>query len=129
MRLALAIAIAVASPALAQDLAEGEAGFMAHCAVCHGTGAEGDGPMATMLTVAPADLTGLSEANGGRFPLARVIRRVDGTKEVLAHGGPMPVFGLILEGPSAGVVAPDGTDVVAPEAILNIAAWLETVQR
>lgn len=129
MRLALLIAIAASSPALAQDLAEGEAGFMAHCAVCHGTGATGDGPMAPLLTVAPADLTGLSAANGGRFPLARVIRRVDGSDDVLAHGGPMPIFGPILQGPSSGIVGPDGEDVVAPEAILNISAWLETIQR
>ncbi|MEO0916943.1 MAG: cytochrome c, partial [Pseudomonadota bacterium] len=62
-------------------------------------------------------------------PLARVLSRVDGTTEVLAHGGSMPVFGLILDGPSEVVMAPDGTDVAAPEALINIATWLATVQK
>ena len=118
-----------AAPAFAQDLAEGKAAFDAHCVVCHGPRAEGDGLMAALLTIQPADLTQLSVRNDGAFPMARVIQRIDGTTEVLAHGGAMPVFGTLLQGPSASIVGPDGSDVVAPETILNIAAWLETVQR
>jgi len=85
--------------------------------------------MSPLLNLRPADLTQLSLANDGQFPAARIIRRVDGTTEMLAHGGPMPVFGPLLQGPSASMVGPDGSDLVAPETILNIAAWLETVQQ
>ena len=129
MRLTPVLALALTTqPAFSQDIEEGAAAFVTHCAACHGIEARGDGPMATLLTVKPADLTALSASNGGVFPTARVIQRIDGTTEVLAHGGPMPVFGMLMQGPSAGIVAPDGSEVIAVEAIVNIAGWLEGVQ-
>ena len=128
MRLALILTV-LALPAFAQDATEGAATFLDHCAGCHGAEARGDGPMASLLTVAPPDLTRLAYREGGDFPLTRVIERIDGTTEVRAHGGPMPIFGLLLDGPSVMLVAPDGSDVSAPEGIGNIAAWLEEVQR
>jgi hypothetical protein len=36
---------------------------------------------------------------------------------------------VILDGPSSVIVAPDGSEVVASEAIVDVAAWLEEVQR
>lgn len=118
----------MASPLTAQSLEEGAAAFVNHCAGCHGDSAKGDGPMASLLRVPPADLTALARSNGGDFPLVRVIERIDGTTEVQAHGGPMPVFGMLLQGPSAVSVAADGREVVAPEEIVSIAEWLATVQ-
>ncbi|WP_299754486.1 cytochrome c [uncultured Boseongicola sp.] len=123
------LAIFLASTASAQDVAQGRDVFQNHCATCHGTGARGDGPMADVLSVVPTDLTALAASNGGEFPTARVVRRVDGQREVLAHGGPMPLWGMILDGPAAVIVAPDGAEIVAPEAIVDVAAWLATVQR
>jgi mono/diheme cytochrome c family protein len=123
------LAIFLASTASAQDVAQGRDVFQNHCATCHGTGARGNGPMADVLSVVPADLTTLAASNGGEFPTARVVRRVDGQREVLAHGGPMPLWGMILDGPSSVIVAPDGAEIVAPEAIVDVAAWLATVQR
>ncbi|MCG6885154.1 MAG: cytochrome c [Silicimonas sp.] len=128
MRLALFLAL-MTTPALAQDAEEGAAAFFNHCAGCHGQAAAGDGPMASLLAVPPADLTGLAERNGGDFPLKRVAQRIDGTTEVRAHGGPMPVFGLLLDGPTVVIAAPDGSDVTLPEGIANIVAWLMEVQR
>lgn len=119
----------IATPLVAQNLEEGEAAFANHCAGCHGAEAMGDGPMASLLRVQPADLTALAASNGGAFPLARVVERIDGTADVTAHGDPMPVFGMLLQGPSAATVAPDGREVVAPEEIVNIAEWLATQQR
>ena len=123
------LAIFLASTASAQDEAQGRDVFQNHCATCHGTGARGNGPMADVLSVVPSDLTALAASNGGEFPTARVVRRVDGQREVLAHGGPMPLWGMILDGPAAVIVAPDGAEIVAPEAIVDVAAWLATVQR
>lgn len=129
MRIPTAIAIAFAAwPALAQDTDEGAAAYAAHCAGCHGIEARGDGPISLLLNVLPADLTGLAARNDGMFPTARVVQRIDGTTEVTAHGDPMPVFGLLLQGPSDVILAPDGREVVAPENIINIAAWLEGLQ-
>ena len=120
--------IALAGAAAADDAARGERLFADHCATCHGESARGDGPMAAILSVAPANLTGLSARNDGAFPTDRVVRRIDGTTEILAHGGPMPIFGLLLDGPSEAVLAPDGSEIVAPEAIVDIVTWLETLQ-
>lgn len=125
----LLAAFVLANPALAEDAEVGQRLFSDHCAVCHGMEAEGNGPMAAVLSVVPADLTMLSAGNGGAFPVDRVVRRIDGTTEVLAHGGAMPLFGLILEGPSDVILAPDGSEVIAPEAIVDIAAWLQSLQK
>lgn len=46
------------SPASGQDM------FLAYCATCHGKSATGDGPAASALKVAPADLTGLTKKYG-----------------------------------------------------------------
>lgn len=112
----------------AEDTEVGAELFSDTCSACHGADAKGGGPMAAILSVAPSDLTQLSTGNDGVFPTARVVRRIDGTTEVLAHGGAMPLFGLILEGPSDILLAPDGSEVIAPESIVDIAAWLESIQ-
>jgi len=129
MRTLTLLAIFLASAAPAQDAARGKDVFATHCATCHGVGARGNGPMADVLSVMPSDLTALAASSGGVFPTAQVVRRIDGQREVLAHGGPMPLWGLILEGPSAVIVAPNGVEIVAPELIVDVAAWLEEVQR
>ena len=85
--------------------------------------------MTAVLSVAPPDLTVLAETNGGTFPLERVVRRIDGRDEVLAHGGPMPVFGMILGGESGMVDAFDGTPVFTTRAVVDIAVWLRSVQK
>jgi mono/diheme cytochrome c family protein len=129
-RIALILAAAVlACPAVAEDVERGQDFYAGHCATCHGIAATGDGPMAPVLSVRPANLTLLSASNGGVFPTDRVIRRIDGTQEVLAHGGPMPLFGLLLEGPSDVIMAPDGSEIIASEAIVDIAAWLQSIQK
>ncbi len=54
-----ALAVASASPAMAQDFSadvnRGKAVYERHCLVCHGTGGWGDGPDARSSTVAPAN--------------------------------------------------------------------------
>ena len=128
MRLVLILYL-LALPAAAQDATEGAAVFLDNCAGCHGATARGDGPMASLLAIPPPDLTELAERNWDEFPLARVVQRIDGTTEVRAHGGPMPMFGLLMDGPSVAVLAPDGSEVIVPEAIGHIATWLMEVQR
>ena len=124
-----ALTIAVTVRAAAADTAAGQSTYLDHCATCHGTDARGEGPMAPVLNPPPPDLTGLAAANGGVFPMGRVLRWVDGRREVLSHGGPMPIFGLLLDGPSKAVLAADGTEIITSEALADVAAWLATVQR
>lgn len=125
---ALILALLCASPAFAGDPVEGARVFSFHCAGCHGAGAMGDGPTADLLTIRPANLTELSANAGGAFPTAYVADRIDGTVNLDAHGGPMPMFGLILEG-AAEALAVEGGEIIVPGAIADMIAWLETIQR
>jgi mono/diheme cytochrome c family protein len=126
--LALVAAPALAGPAAAQDAERGAELYRGHCAACHGAAAEGDGPMTAVLGVAPPDLTALAAAEGGTFPMERVVRSVDGQTMILSHGGPMPLFGAILGGEPAVYDSADGTPVITKAAVLDIVAWLEAMQ-
>jgi mono/diheme cytochrome c family protein len=73
---------------------DGAEEFRTHCAVCHGSGGHGDGPMAGQLVRRPTDLTLLSRNNGGSFPETVVYQSIDGRRIVLFHGSrEMPVWG------------------------------------
>jgi hypothetical protein len=48
--------------------------FRTYCAVCHGLGARGDGPLAEQLKKRPPDLTQFAKQNGEQFPAAMVSR-------------------------------------------------------
>ena len=131
MRVSLLALMMMAAPAIAQDAdqANGFALFRLNCATCHGLEATGDGPMTSILTIAPPDLTGLSAQNDGVFPLADVVRRIDGRDMILAHGGAMPIFGFILEDDSGVVEDAEGNPVFTKQSVLEIAAWLQAIQR
>ncbi len=116
-------------PAIADDAAAGAQVFRDHCATCHGLEARGDGPMTSILQIQPPDLTLLSASNGDVFPLERVVRQIDGRDEVLAHGGPMPVFGIILRGESGVIDADDGSPIFTPAPVVQVAEYLRSVQR
>jgi mono/diheme cytochrome c family protein len=71
----------------------GEALYLTYCASCHGTSGRGDGPVADLLRVRPANLTRFATQNGGVFPTAKLQRVIDG-RDVGSHGNPdMPVWG------------------------------------
>ena len=58
-----------ATPAQPPDLASGAALYASHCAACHGTAGQGDGPAAAGLDPPPVDFTD-SERAAQRSPLA-----------------------------------------------------------
>src|SRR6056297_2486992 len=80
----------LALPAFAQDADRGAEAFADHCAVCHGTEAIGDGPMAPVLMFAPSDLTRLSARNDGVFPAARVAAASTGARRSWPMAGRCP---------------------------------------
>jgi mono/diheme cytochrome c family protein len=97
--------------------------YQAYCAVCHGKGAKGDGPMARALKTAPPDLTRLAVNNGGRFQRQRVegillgevpIEAGHGTREMPLWG---PIFSQIAWDQDLGRVRID-----------NVARYLEQLQ-
>ena len=106
----------------------GARSFREACAGCHGAEARGDGPLAALLSVPVPDLSLLAQREGG-FDRAEMLRRIDSGNGMVAHGGPMPVFGGLLRGPSAVVDAEDGSPIQTTEPILAIVTWLETLQR
>lgn len=74
--------------------------FRVYCASCHGSGGEGDGPIAPTLIHKPTDLTRLAEKNDGTFPKERVAAVIDGREQVATHGPrEMPVWGDALVWP------------------------------
>jgi mono/diheme cytochrome c family protein len=76
---------------------DGQALFHEYCAVCHGDNAKGNGPMARVLKVPPADLTHIAMRNGGKFPFQRVEKIISGESEVNSHGTrEMPIWGPIF---------------------------------
>lgn len=97
-RLLIACAALAASASFASaaddEVAAGRAEYRISCMACHGEKGVGDGPMAKFLTIKPADLTVLSERNGGKFPFLAVFQTIDGRAVVKTHGdGPMPIWG------------------------------------
>ena len=46
--------------------------FLEHCSQCHGDNGTGNGPMAKVLTVTPADLTVITKRANGPFPADRI---------------------------------------------------------
>lgn len=77
--------------------------FQEHCAQCHGADGTGNGPMAKVLTVAPADLTAISKRANGTFPAARVVEIIRYGGNVTGHGSyVMPIWGKVFSDEGGG---------------------------
>lgn len=128
MRLSLILALA-ATPLMAEpDTTAGREVYFSLCAGCHGANAKGDGPLAGLMTVQPADLTALAAANNGVFPVFRVVRQIDGRDPLLAHGGEMPLYGRLFAFPDGAVASESGQPILTAQPIADVAAWLKTIQ-
>ncbi len=118
----------LAQPLAAQDAGEGADLFEQFCASCHGIEARGDGPMAGVLTVKPKNLTQLRAGNDGIFPIARVVRRIDGRDPLVSHGSPMPVYGHFFEGNDVAVKTASGQPILTSKPIVDLLAYLQSIQ-
>ncbi|MDA3856898.1 MAG: cytochrome c [Roseovarius sp.] len=112
----------------AQDLRLGQKTYERYCAACHGADASGDGPMRPVLTMAPSDLTALTKENGGAFPLARVVRQIDGRDPMVAHGDPMPVYGDFFEGRDVVLKVDEGAQISTSRRVVDLVAYLQSLQ-
>jgi hypothetical protein len=121
-------AMALAGPGFAQDVDAGRDLFQRHCAVCHGAGATGTGPMAPVLTIQPSDLTALAARNDGVFPVERVVRRIDGREPLVSHGSPMPVYGDFFVGPEVLGKTETGQPLLTTRPVADLIAWLSSIQ-
>lgn len=97
--------------------------YRQHCAVCHGTNAKGNGPMAMLLTSQVPDLTQLAGRNGGKFPRMWIDQIISGEATLKGSHGTreMPVWGPVFSEVEADV---DRGNV----RVDNLARYLETLQ-
>jgi mono/diheme cytochrome c family protein len=114
----------------AEEMGYGEAEFLNSCAVCHGVEGKGDGPLGDELMKRPADLTRISQRNGGTFPYARVFSIIDGRYVVPGHGErEMPVWGRQFLVDDTDLYGPAGGEIVTNERIHALAGYVESLQR
>jgi mono/diheme cytochrome c family protein len=93
--------------------------YRVYCQNCHGADAKGQGHLASLMKVQPADLTQISKKHGGTFPSEDVHKAIDGREEVLAHGDrEMPIWGQALT----------GNDEEVQRKIQQLVAYLESIQ-
>ncbi len=126
----LATAFAVTATAtLAEEQEIGAEEFQRSCAVCHGEGGRGDGSMAAILKVPPADLTVLSKNNGGTFPLRGAFETIDGRNNVRGHGDrEMPIWGNTYKFEADSRFGPDFGEWEAVARMLALVFYLQTIQ-
>jgi len=94
------------------------------CASCHGSEGKGNGPAASALKKAPADLTLLSKKNGGTFPAGRVRSFIEGkdAATIAAHGSrEMPIWGDVFRN-----IANDQGAVTY--RLVTLSSYLESLQ-
>jgi mono/diheme cytochrome c family protein len=105
------------SPASGQEM------FINYCAVCHGKDGKGGGPAADALKVVPANLSVLSQKNGGKFPTNHVGSILRGDASLAAHGSQeMPVWGPIFWKMSQGNAGE------VQQRIANLSKYIESLQ-
>jgi mono/diheme cytochrome c family protein len=117
------------SPAAGSDPA-GRKLYLKYCGACHGPDAKGDGIVASFMRVKPADLTQIAARHGGEFPLAEVVKTIDGREMLHAHGEPaMPVWGQVLSEELGGGPKPRvPVERRIQGRILSISEYLQSIQ-
>lgn len=104
--------------------ARGEELYISYCAICHGEDGKGNGPMADMLTAAPANLTTIAMRRDGAYPNDEVYKIIDGQVNVPGHGTEeMPIWGKTFQ---ESEQLEDQEEV--EERINNLVAYLESIQ-
>ena len=111
--------------AWAQDPDYGATLYRHHCASCHGERANGNGPLAPVLTVKPTDLRTIAVRHG-EFPRDLLGRIIGGDEVIAAHGSRvMPIWGERLQEDVLGMVS---KPAVARGRIGFLVDYLETLQ-
>jgi len=121
----VATVLAIATGASAMEAAEEF--YLRYCGACHGPKGRGDGIAAPIMTPRPPDLTSIAARSGGKFSMAAVIRKIDGSETLPAHGArDMPVWG---ERFAAEASDPASRHAEVQGKLLLIAEYLRSIQR
>ena len=100
----------------------GQEMYVNYCAACHGKDGKGDGPAASALKVAPADLTALTKNNNGVFPRDRVYGTIKGDISIPVHGSKeMPVWGRLFR-------SVDNNNALTLLRLKNLTDYIESLQ-
>jgi len=121
----VAASFALAGAAGAADH-PGKAVFDQYCASCHGLSADGSGPVAAEMKIAPTDLRTLGKKYGMPLPKPKLREFIDGRDMVRSHGtSKMPVWGedLIRSAPPTANV-----ELFKRGSIIVILDYIETLQ-
>jgi mono/diheme cytochrome c family protein len=123
---AVSLGAGVASAEDATRVEAGKALYDQYCGACHGSEADGKGPLAANLDPKPPDLRMLSAHHKGVFPDAEISRVVDGRDPVVGHGTrDMPVWGRKL---GDSLNAGPGKETRIQGDISLMIAYLKSVQ-
>ncbi len=121
--------LALAGAAAAADdtrIDEGHQLFVRYCSSCHGREAQGNGPLAPLMTPRPADLHMVSARHGSPLPKAKLAEWIDGRQAVRGHGpGDMPVWGKRL---TEGVPPGPDAEARAKGELMLIVDYLDSIQ-
>jgi mono/diheme cytochrome c family protein len=118
-------ALAAAAAAYAADEApSGERLYANHCAACHGSTGEGDGPVAAVMQATVPNLRTLAQRSRGAFPADAVAAYVDGRDVKVAHGSrQMPIWGDVFS-----ETAPAAGEDAVRERITALVAFIAELQ-
>lgn len=129
LTMGLCLGLIACTPVEMPQPSEGAALFQDNCALCHGAGGAGDGPLAAGLVPPPADLTRIAWRNEGVFPAARVLSTIDGYTRKQLPGQNMPEFGLLLRGETVPVDVGGDQLTPTPRPLAALLGYLQTIQR
>jgi mono/diheme cytochrome c family protein len=118
---------AMAKPLGAVDLPSGKDLFFEHCAQCHGRDGTGNGPMANVLNLKPADLTTLSKKGNGKFDAPRIADIIRFGGDISGHGTrAMPIWGLVFSKEGNGGKA---GAAYSRRAVIELKSYLQSMQK
>lgn len=110
-------------PVQRTSAASGQEMYTSYCAVCHGSDGKGNGPAASALKEAPANLTKLTEKAGGKYPALHISSVIRGEADLPAHGNKeMPVWGPLFRRIS------QGNEGEVQQRIANLNQFIESIQ-
>lgn len=122
------IAVSVLLACTPPSRMEGRMLFESNCSTCHGATGAGDGDMAVFVRSGVPNLRQLSKSNGGTFPEAHVVSVVTRVSAFHEDVVAMPDFGDLLQAKPATFVAPDGEVIRTNRAVLDIVAYIRSIQ-
>lgn len=103
--------------------------YQKSCAICHGINAQGKSEYASVLKVAPVDLTQIKINNNGVFPFSMLYRIIDGREEISSHGSRvMPIWGDRYNTENWLNMSPRFSETFARGQIFELLLYLESIQ-